>query len=211
LSIAEAAGTFEVKRGKDNSLVTPADLPPAEHFIGGEFRSGSGGHTTDVIDPSNESTFARVASGTTEDVDLAVAAAVRARKDWGRRRTPKQRAEVLLAIADRLEENSELLVRLEAVDTGKPLMVARDDIDQSIDTFRFMAGAARAITSQAAADYAENHLSVIIREPLGVVGAITPWNYPLLMGIWKIAPVLAAGNTMVIKPAEVTPLTRIRE
>jgi aminobutyraldehyde dehydrogenase len=106
---------------------------------------------------------------------------VRARREWGRR-TPKQRAEVLLAIADRLEENSELLVKLESVDTGKPLMVSRDDVNQSVDTFRFMAGAARAITSQAAADDAENHLSVIIREPLGVVGAITPWNYPLLMG-----------------------------
>jgi aminobutyraldehyde dehydrogenase len=209
MSVSEAAATFNVQRGDNTPLVSPSDLPPAEHFIDGEFRSGSRGETTDVVDPSNESTFTRVASGTSEDVDQAVTAAIRAKKQWGRL-TPKQRAEALLAIADRIEENSDLFVRLESVDAGKPLMVSRDDVGQSVDTFRFMAGAARAITSQAAADYAENHLSVIIREPLGVVGAITPWNYPLLMGVWKIAPILAAGNTMIIKPAEQTPLTTLK-
>jgi aminobutyraldehyde dehydrogenase len=209
MSVSEAAAPFSVQRGDNIPLVSPPDLPPAEHFIDGEFRSGSRGETADVIDPSNESTFAQVVSGTAEDVDQAVAAAIRAKRHWGSR-TPKQRAEILLAIADRLEENSELFVKLESADAGKPLMVSRDDVGQSVDTFRFMAGAARAITSQAAADYAEDHLSVIIREPLGVVGAITPWNYPLLMGVWKIAPILAAGNTMIIKPAEQTPLTTLK-
>jgi aminobutyraldehyde dehydrogenase len=209
MSVSEAAAAFSVQRGDNTPLVSPSDLPPAEHFIDGEFRSGSRGETADVIDPSNESTFAQVISGTAEDVDQAVAAAIRAKRHWGSR-TPKQRAEILLAIADRLEENSELFVKLESADAGKPLMVSRDDVGQSVDTFRFMAGAARAITSQAAADYAEDHLSVIIREPLGVVGAITPWNYPLLMGVWKIAPILAAGNTMIIKPAEQTPLTTLK-
>jgi aminobutyraldehyde dehydrogenase len=209
MSVSEAAATFSVQRGDNTPLVSPSDLPPAEHFIDGEFRSGSRGETADVIDPSNESTFAQVVSGTAEDVDQAVAAAIRAKRHWGSR-TPKQRAEILLAIADRLEENSELFVKLESADAGKPLMVSRDDVGQSVDTFRFMAGAARAITSQAAADYAEDHLSVIIREPLGVVGAITPWNYPLLMGVWKIAPILAAGNAMIIKPAEQTPLTTLK-
>ena len=94
--------------------------------------------------------------------------------------------------------------------TGKPLSVSRDDVNGTIDTFRFMAGALRATTSLAAANYAEDHLSVILREPLGVVGVITPWNYPLLMAAWKIAPILAAGNTLVIKPSEQTPLTTLK-
>ena len=103
-----------------------------------------------------------------------------------------------------------MLVRLESANTGKPLEVSRDDIASTVDTFRFFAGAARAITSQAAADYTENHLSIIIREPLGVVGVVTPWNYPLLMAAWKIAPILAAGNALVIKPSEQTPLTTMK-
>ena len=89
-------------------------------------------------------------------------------------------------------------------------MVSHDDVAQTIDTFRFMAGAARSITSQAAADYAESHLSVILREPLGVIGVVTPWNYPLLMAAWKMAPILAAGNVLVLKPSEQTPLTTLK-
>ena len=151
----------------------------------------------------------QVAEGTAEEVDQAVAAALEARPAWGRL-VPKQRSEILHEIADRIEEHAELLVRLESANTGKPLVVSRDDISSTIDTFRFMAGAARAITSQAAADYAEDHLSVIVREPLGVIGVVTPWNYPLLMAAWKIAPILAAGNTLVIKPSEQTPLTTLK-
>jgi aminobutyraldehyde dehydrogenase len=109
-----------------------------------------------------------------------------------------------------VERNSDLLVRLESASTGKPLEVSRDDISSTVDTFRFFAGAARAMTSQAAADYTENHLSVIIREPLGIVGVVTPWNYPLLMAAWKIAPILAAGNALVIKPSEQTPLSTMK-
>lgn len=103
-----------------------------------------------------------------------------------------------------------MLVRLESVNTGKPLSVARDDVAQTIDTFRFMAGALRAATTMAAGDYAADHLSVILREPLGVVGVVTPWNYPLLMAAWKLAPILAARNTVVIKPSEQTPLTTLK-
>jgi aminobutyraldehyde dehydrogenase len=209
MSVSGTNGKTGVRRGDGAPLLADVPLPPAEHFIDGGFRPGELGRATDVVDPSNESIFAQVADGTAEDIDQAVAAAVRARRQWGRL-VPRQRAETLLAIADRLRQNTELLVRLESADTGKPLMVSRDDVHQSIDMFCFMAGAARAITSQAAADYAEDHLSVIVREPLGVVGAITPWNYPLLMGVWKIAPILAAGNTMVIKPSEQTPLTTLK-
>jgi aminobutyraldehyde dehydrogenase len=101
-------------------------------------------------------------------------------------------------------------VRLDSANAGKPLVVSRDDISSSVDTFRFMAGAARSITSQAAADYTADHLSVIVREPLGVIGVVTPWNYPMLMAAWKLAPILAAGNSVVLKPSEQTPLTTLK-
>nr|WP_219415594.1 aldehyde dehydrogenase family protein [Pseudonocardia nigra] len=163
----------------------------------------------DVIDPSSERTITQVAEGTVEDTDTAVAAAVAAAPRWGRL-TPKERSELLHRAADRLAEHADLLARLESVNTGKPSAVAQDDIAQTVDTFRFMAGALRATTSAAAGRYAEDHLSVILREPLGVVGVVTPWNYPLLMAAWKMAPILAAGNTLVIKPSEQTPLTTLK-
>jgi aminobutyraldehyde dehydrogenase len=153
--------------------------------------------------------FARVAEGTADDVDVAVSAARAAQPAWGVL-TPRERAEILLKIADRLEENFDLLVRLDSANAGKPLVVSRDDISSSVDTFRFMAGAARSITSQAAADYTADHLSVIVREPLGVIGVVTPWNYPMLMAAWKLAPILAAGNSVVLKPSEQTPLTTLK-
>ena len=199
-----------VRRAAEPSSLLPTDaLPPGQHFIAGEFRPGTTNETQSVVDPSTEATICEVAQGTAADADAAVLAALEAKEAWGRT-LPKKRAEILLAIADRLAENADLLARLEALNTGKPLMVAEDDIAGSIDSFRFMAGAARATTSLAAGEYAEDHLSVILREPLGVVGVVTPWNYPLLMAAWKIAPILAAGNTIVLKPSEQTPLTTLK-
>ncbi|MEV7135953.1 aldehyde dehydrogenase family protein [Arthrobacter sp. NPDC093128] len=199
-----------VRRAAEPSSLLPTDaLPPGQHFIAGEFRPGTTNETQSVVDPSTEATICDVAQGTAADADAAVLAALEAKEAWGRT-LPKKRAEILLAIADRLAENADLLARLEALNTGKPLMVAEDDIAGSIDSFRFMAGAARATTSLAAGEYAEDHLSVILREPLGVVGVVTPWNYPLLMAAWKIAPILAAGNTIVLKPSEQTPLTTLK-
>jgi aminobutyraldehyde dehydrogenase len=193
----------------DAPLVSESELPSNGQFIDGEFRSSSSGRNLDVVDPCTEKSLAQVPDGTVEDVDVAVAAALKVQPQWGRL-TPKERSLVLLQIADRVDQHSDMLVRLESANTGKPLDVSRDDISSTVDTFRFFAGAARAITSQAAADYTENHLSVIIREPLGVVGVVTPWNYPLLMAAWKIAPILAAGNALVIKPSEQTPLTTMK-
>ncbi|HEY5854596.1 MAG TPA: aminobutyraldehyde dehydrogenase [Aldersonia sp.] len=190
-------------------LITAADLPPTGHFVGGRFDTGSAGQVIDVIDPCTENAIAQIPRGRVEDVDRAVAAAVAAAQDWARV-LPRQRSEILHQVADRVAEHADLLARLESANTGKPLAVSRDDVDGTVDTFRFMAGALRATTSMAAGDYAENHLSVILREPLGVVGVITPWNYPLLMAAWKIAPILAAGNTLVIKPSEQTPLTTLK-
>ncbi|MDR7082436.1 aminobutyraldehyde dehydrogenase [Arthrobacter ginsengisoli] len=190
-------------------LIAPESLAPGQHFIGGVFRPGSSGPITEVIDPCSEKPIASVADGTVEEVDAAVAAAVAAKGQWGSL-VPKVRSEILHRVADRLAENAELLARLESANTGKPFMVSEDDVAGTIDTFRFMAGALRATTSMAAGTYAADHLSLILREPLGVVGVVTPWNYPLLMGAWKIAPILAAGNTLVLKPSEQTPLTTLK-
>lgn len=206
---APAPSTTNGVRRSGGTLLQDGDLPPGQHFIDGAFRPGRFGSSIDVVDPSTARTFARVAEGTVDDTDAAVAAAVAAKDAWGRL-TPKQRSELLHQVADRVAENADLLARLESTNTGKPTAVAQDDVAQTIDTFRFMAGALRAPTSAAAGKYAEDHLSVILREPLGVIGVVTPWNYPLLMAAWKMAPILAAGNTLVIKPSEQTPLTTLK-
>ncbi|WP_084435892.1 aldehyde dehydrogenase family protein [Aldersonia kunmingensis] len=201
--------TYEVHRGEVTPLVSESDLPATGHFIANQFTADAGRDRIDVVNPADGSVVSTVIVGTEEDVDRAVAAALAAQSDWARL-VPKERAEILHRIADRVVDNADLLARLESANTGKPLPVSHDDIAQTIDTFRFMAGAARSTTSQAAATYSEGHLSVVLREPLGVIGVVTPWNYPLLMAAWKIAPILAAGNTMVIKPSEQTPLTTLK-
>ncbi|MFJ9708764.1 aminobutyraldehyde dehydrogenase [Streptomyces sp. NPDC101234] len=210
MSTAADQTTAAVRRAADvPSLLAEGDLPPARHFVDGAFAELATDRVIDVVDPCTEDVIARISEGSAEDVDRAVAAAVAAKGRWARL-LPRERSELLHAIADRLADHTDLLSRLESANTGKPLAVSRDDVGQAIDTFRFMAGAVRATTSLAAGDYAENHLSVILREPLGVVGVVTPWNYPLLMAVWKIAPILAAGNTLVLKPSEQTPLTTLK-
>src|SRR5699024_810139 len=136
---------------------------------------------------------------------VAIDAAHEAFATWGAV-TPKERSEAMLAIAQIVEENADLLARLEAHNAGKPLEVARDDVDGTVDIFRFSAGAARSFTEAGAGDFVEDHTSFIVREPLGVIGAIVPWNYTLLMGAWTIVPILAAGITLALKPEEPTPL-----
>ncbi|WP_313810406.1 aminobutyraldehyde dehydrogenase [Glutamicibacter sp.] len=182
-------------------------LPPAKHFVNGEFIDGTDFFS--VLDPSTERAVLDVPRAGVQDVDAAVAAAKRAFTTWGRT-LPGERAAVLLKIADRLEAHQQELMALESLNTGKPAAVAQDDVASAIDSFRFMAGALRSGTSLSAGEYAKDHFSVIVREPLGVVGAVTPWNYPLLMGVWKIAPILAAGNTLVLKPSETTPLSTLK-
>ncbi|MGW9412878.1 aldehyde dehydrogenase family protein [Arthrobacter cupressi] len=198
--------SFTVRRSGE--LPAPS-LPPFGQFIGGQFVAPSSTDTVPVENPATEEVLTRVPAGSVEDVDAAVAAAVAAKAAWAAT-TPKERSAALLRIADIVEENREILETLEAANTGKPAAVAEDDISSAVDTFRFSAGAARAFTTLGADDYAENHTSVILREPVGVVGVITPWNYPLLMAAWKIAPILAAGNTMVLKPSEQTPLSTLK-
>ncbi|MDI2027660.1 4-hydroxy-tetrahydrodipicolinate synthase [Saccharopolyspora sp. TS4A08] len=204
------ATTGSVRRTSDaRPLVSQADLAPSRHFVDGGYVDSTSGRVLDVVDPCSEQVLCRTPDGTAEDVDRAVAAAVAAKASWARR-VPKDRSDVLHAVADRVQEHADLLARLESANTGKPLAVSHDDIAGTIDTFRFMAGAVRAGTSMAADDYLDDHLSVIRREPVGVVGVVTPWNYPLMMAAWKIAPILAAGNTCVLKPSEQTPVTTLK-
>ncbi|MCZ9880167.1 aldehyde dehydrogenase family protein [Arthrobacter sp. B2a2-09] len=206
---------FTVRRSPANrspevhSLGGVLPLPPGGHFIGGAFVAGSSTHFIDVVDPTTEQVIASVTAGTAADVDVAVEAAVAAQKSWGAT-TPKERSEVLNLIANIIETNREAFEVIESANTGKPRTVAEDDVSSTIDTFRFMAGASRTLTSMAGGEYATGHTSVILREPVGVVGVITPWNYPLLMAAWKIAPILAAGNSIVLKPSEQTPLSTLK-
>lgn len=203
---ATETAQFTVLRAE--SPLAPS-LPPFGQFINGAFVAPATDAKVDVVNPATEEVLTQVPGGSVADVDAAVEAAVAAKAGWAAT-TPKDRSAVLLRIADIIEENRGLLETLESANTGKPAAVAEDDISSAIDTFRFSAGAARAFTTLGADDYAENHTSVIFREPVGVVGVITPWNYPLLMAAWKIAPILAAGNTLVLKPSEQTPLSTLK-
>ena len=178
------------------------------HFIAGVTFT-SGGAPLPVVDPASGETIAHIASGGGSEVDRAVDAARAAFPAW-RATAPGGRAKVLLAVADVVEAHADELAILETANTGKPLAVARIEPAMAADIFRFAAGAGRALQSPATDEYVSGYLSMIRREPVGVVGAITPWNYPLLTAVFKIAGALAAGNTMVLKPSELTPLTTLR-
>jgi aminobutyraldehyde dehydrogenase len=193
----------------DSPLIGTADLPPLTHFIDGTFRDAASSDTATVVNPATGEVLTEVARGTVDEVDTAVAAASAALPTW-RETTPKERADLLNRMADIVEENADLLSRLESANGGKPKAVADDDIAGTVDILRFSAGAARAYTELGAGDYVTDHTSFILREPLGVIGAVVPWNYPLLMGAWKFAPILAAGNTLVLKPSEQTPLSMLK-
>jgi betaine-aldehyde dehydrogenase len=184
---------------------------PLENFIDGEFAAASDGATDAVLNPATGEEIARVASSSRVDVDRAVGAA-RAAFDAGwSTATPGERSLALLRIADAIEERAEELSQLEAANAGKPLAAFRDDeIPVMVDNLRFFAGAARNLEGKAAGEYVEGYTSYVRREPVGVVGQIAPWNYPLMMAVWKIGPALAAGNTIVLKPAPTTPLTTVK-
>ena len=180
-----------------------------KQFIAGEFVESSSGETMEVISPATGEIIAEVPRGTAADVDLAVAAAKSAWAEW-QDKTPKDRMELLLSLADVIDDNAEELARLESLNVGKPWWVAKDEPPAMSDCLRFFAGAARNLEGKSAGEYVEGYTSIIRREPLGIVAGICPWNYPLYMAIWKIGPALAAGNVQIIKPAEQTPLTLLR-
>jgi len=181
-----------------------------ENFIDGAFRPAHDGETEPVLNPATGEEIAQAPLSGAADIDTAVAAARRAFESWSQT-TPAARAEALLAIAGAIEEHGEELAREEAINAGKPLAaVLGDEIGVMADNLRFFAGAARCMEGRAAGEYMEGHTSIIRREPVGVIGQVTPWNYPLLMAVWKIGPALATGNTIVLKPAETTPVTTLR-
>ena len=180
-----------------------------EMFIDGERVAAADGETEPVINPATGETIGEVAKGSAEDVDRAVAAAERAFPSWAEV-SPGQRALALLRLADLVEEHAEELAQLESLNVGKPISAAREEIPFASDHIRFFAGASRSLEGRAAGEYEPGYTSIIRRDPLGVVGSVAPWNFPLLMGVWKICPALLTGNTLVLKPSEQTPLTTLR-
>jgi aminobutyraldehyde dehydrogenase len=180
-----------------------------QNFIGGEWVDSTGGDTMEVLNPATGEVIAEVPNATAEDVDRAVQAAKKALVEW-RETTPAERAEALLKVADLIEEHAEELAEIESRNVGKPLSYARDEMPVCADNFRFFAGAARVLEGKSAGEYMKGYTSWLRREPIGIVGGIAPWNYPLMMAVWKMAPALAAGNVQVLKPSEQTPLTALR-
>jgi aminobutyraldehyde dehydrogenase len=180
-----------------------------EMFVGGRQVAAADGETEPVINPATGEQIAEVAKGSARDVDEAVKVAEAAFESWAAT-APNERALALLRLADRVEENAEELAQLESLNVGKPISVAREEIPFAADHLRFFAGAARTLEGRAANEYQPGYTSIIRRDPLGVVGSVAPWNYPLLMGVWKIGPALMTGNTLVLKPSEHTPLTTLR-
>ena len=181
-----------------------------QQFIGGEWIDSTTGETEPDINPSSEQAVAQVQVGTRDDADRAVAAAQKAYDEVWFDTPPKERSAMMLKLADAMDADTDELARLESIDVGKPISVAAADIPFITDNLRFFAGAARVQEGKSSGEYERGFTSMIRREPLGVTVGICPWNYPLMMAIWKLGPALAAGNTSIIKPAEITPLTSLR-
>ncbi len=178
-------------------------------LIDGQFVTGEG-QAEPILNPANGEQIAAVPEASFEQVNRAVNGAQRAFAQWSRT-TPASRSNLLLRLADLIERHAEEFAALESLNCGKPyLAVLNDELPAVVDCFRFFAGAARCLQGPLAGEYIEGHTSMIRRDPVGVVGSIAPWNYPLMMAAWKMAPVLAAGNTVVLKPSEQTPLTALR-
>ena len=180
-----------------------------DNYINGETRPAVGGATDPVVNPATGSVIGEVASSSAADVDTAVKAAAAAFAEWSAK-TPRERSEILHQVADIVEENVEELSQLECLNVGKPVSIIEFEMDQLCDNWRFFASAGRFLEGKAAGEYLEGYTSMVRRDPLGVVGSIAPWNYPLFMATWKLGPPLAAGNTVVLKPSELTPYTALR-
>lgn len=178
-------------------------------FIGGRSYSPQTEATDEILDPADKSHLAVVPRCTPADVDAAVRSADHAFRTVWRKTTPSQRSAALLRIAHAIEDRTEQFTVLESQDAGKPIAAARKEIAIAVDHLRFFAGAARTLEGAVAGEYLPGMTSMLRRDPLGVVGQIAPWNYPLLMAIWKCGPALAVGNTVVLKPAETTPLSTL--
>ena len=180
------------------------------NFVNGVSADAKDGRTSDLVDPTTGEVFATAPVSTKADIDAAYAAAEQAFQTWGNT-TPSERQKALLKIADALESHADELIALESQNTGKPLAVtAAEEIPPMIDQIRFFAGAARVLEGRSAGEYMSGFTSIIRREPIGVIGQVTPWNYPMMMAVWKFAPAIAAGNTIVLKPSDTTPVSTVR-
>ena len=180
-----------------------------QNFVGGQYQDASDGSQALLVDPSTGEGFAEAPVSGAADMDRALAVAAEAFGSW-KRTTPSERSLALIRIADAFESRAEDLVRAECQNTGKPYRLTMDEeIPPMVDQIRFFAGAARHLQGVAASEYMAGHTSFVRREPVGVCGAVTPWNYPMMMAVWKFAPALAAGNTMVLKPSDTTPVSTL--
>jgi betaine-aldehyde dehydrogenase len=184
-------------------------MTKVQNFIGGELADSVSGATMALVDPTTGEEYGSAPVSNEADIDNAYAAASKAFADW-KRTTPSHRQKALLDFADDVEKNAQALVEAEGRNTGKPNHVTMaEEIPPMVDQIRFFAGAARMLEGKSAGEYMENHTSWIRREPVGVIGQVAPWNYPMMMGIWKFCPAIAAGNTVVIKPSDTTPVTTV--
>jgi 1-pyrroline dehydrogenase len=185
------------------------DVESKKVFVGGNWVEAASGGTMEVLNPATAEVIAEVPECDAADVDRAVQAAKEALPEW-LETTPGERASVLLKLADVLDANAEELAEIESRNVGKPLSYARDEMPVCSDNIRFFAGAARVLEGKSAGEFMRGYTSFLRREPIGIVGGIAPWNYPLMMAVWKFAPALAAGNVQVLKPSEQTPLSLLR-
>ena len=184
-----------------------ATAQTVQNLIANESVAGSTGETEPILNPATGEVIAHAPLSSAQDVDRAVNAAADAFETWSQT-TPGERSLLLLKLADAIEEHADELAELESDNAGKPLAaVTADEIPFMADNLRFFAGAARCMEGRAAGEYVSGYTSIIRREPIGVIGQIAPWNYPMMMAVWKFGPAVAAGNTVVLKPAETTPLT----
>lgn len=179
------------------------------NFINGKSVPSTSGQTQDLTNPATGEVFAKAPVSNSADVDTAMSAAAAAFETW-RDSTPGERQRAINKIADAIEARSEELIRIESENTGKPIAVTRqEEIGPMLDQIRFFAGAARNLEGRSAAEYIKGHTSFIRREPIGVCAQVTPWNYPMMMAVWKWAPAIAAGNTVVLKPSDTTPVSTL--
>ena len=186
-----------------------SDKRTVQNFVDGKFVDAADGRRAELIDPSTGEVFGSAPISGTEDVERAYAAAAAAFETW-RDTTPSERQSALLKFADAVEARAEELIAAESQNTGKPIELTRaEEIPPMIDQVRFFAGAARVLDGRSAGEYMKGFTSYVRREPVGVVGQVTPWNYPMMMAIWKLAPAIAAGNTVVLKPSDTTPVTTV--
>jgi betaine-aldehyde dehydrogenase len=181
-----------------------------KNFINGQSVAGKSGQTSDLINPTTGEVFATAPISNAADIDVAYKAAAQAFESW-KQTTPSERSLAMFRIADLFEQNADELIALESENTGKPLGVTMsEEIPPMVDQLRFFATAARNLEGKSAAEYMKDHTSYIRREPIGVIGQVTPWNYPMMMAVWKFAPAIAAGNTVVLKPSDTTPVSTVR-